>query len=497
MLDEIAKGLASHKLIPFLGAGVSAPQLRVDWNGIVGDMASQLSMAFGGTPDELQDIPQRYWDTRGPGAFAENLRRHLIRTSFDDSTGGVHLQMLTLHIGTVYTTNQDNLFELCSKKYGRPYRRVVTLEDLASLHPRDFALVKYHGDLDVPSSVVFTRESYDRRIADVDHFLNIRMRADVLGKGFMFVGYSFRDPNIRLLFQQLNAAFKGKMPKSYFVAYRYDPAMDSLLTDYGIDLIDPMALFPHAASADEAFQATISALHEKTVGFKTAQEISSIFEPSVPSPQRTITVFELSALSKRLGTTDLAADIQLFRALLDATLIPTDLQGTVAQLFGELVDRCSTEDESNALSASLFNLRLDADRSLDALAAVMTTARHRSEEAILNLYLPRAHGVPEAALPIACARSLELMDRSGIKANTAFWSHAKNWLRWYPDLPDVLKGYVKSQVDKHWRASGTGDNPLERAETLARSGLSSPPSFEKILANLKAVIPTRPGKPST
>jgi hypothetical protein len=63
-------------------------------------------------------------------------------------------------IKLIYTTNQDNVFETCMKKYGRAYRKIVKLDDLASAEPGDNLFVKFHGDLSIPDSLVFAKSDY-------------------------------------------------------------------------------------------------------------------------------------------------------------------------------------------------------------------------------------------------------------------------------------------------------------------------------------------------
>lgn len=49
-----------------------------------------------------------------------------------------------------------------------------------------------------PKSIVFTSDDYAYRIKN-ETFLEIRLKADLLGKKFLFLGYSLRDDNIKAL----------------------------------------------------------------------------------------------------------------------------------------------------------------------------------------------------------------------------------------------------------------------------------------------------------
>src|ERR1700729_4179279 len=129
LLDEIGRKLAKHKLIPFIGAGVSRPQLGVG----APELRARLVEAFGvpSAPErDLAAVAQFIEDTKGSEALIASLSSHLYRTEFDDSTGATHLQILSLDCGLIYTTNQDNISELAGTKYNRAYKVIVTHRDL-------------------------------------------------------------------------------------------------------------------------------------------------------------------------------------------------------------------------------------------------------------------------------------------------------------------------------------------------------------------------------
>ena len=281
MFEDISRGLARHKLIPFFGAGVSAPQLRVVWKDLSDEMADAIGLPLDRRGDFLT-VADEFVAAKGAGALAELLRRRLIASDFDDVKGWSHLFLLSPNAGLLYTTNQDNLFDLACVKKGRPHRIIVRVEDLAESAPRDALLIKYHGDLAYPDTVIFTGASYQARIADKHHFLNIRMQSDLLSKGFLFLGYSFSDPNIHQLFREIKAAFGGTLPPSYLVAFEYDPSMEDLHREFGVNVIDPRVAYPDAKSHDEAFKRYLKALSVRVLDLKAVEEVSSWLTPATP-----------------------------------------------------------------------------------------------------------------------------------------------------------------------------------------------------------------------
>ena len=119
--------------------------------------------------------------------------------------------------------------------------------------PGDYQLIMYHGDLDNPDSVVFTTDDYRARMENPDHFLNIKLRADLLARNLLFLGYSIRDINIQQILEELQVAFGGKLPKTYLIAFVSNDTLEERCKDYGIVLVDPMKVIPGATMPEEAF----------------------------------------------------------------------------------------------------------------------------------------------------------------------------------------------------------------------------------------------------
>ena len=134
MPDEIEHGLATHKLIPFFGAGVSAAHLGVLWADITNEMAEIIRLPKNQRGDPLY-VADRFVDEQGNGELANLLRKRLIVNEFDDVKGWPHLWLLSLSCGVLYTTNQDNLFELAALKKGRPHRVIKSQEDFSDWSP--------------------------------------------------------------------------------------------------------------------------------------------------------------------------------------------------------------------------------------------------------------------------------------------------------------------------------------------------------------------------
>ena len=488
MLDEIAVGLAQHKLIPFFGAGVSAGQLRVVWRDVANEMADALALPTE-QRENFPEVAEKYLQQFGQLVLVELLQRRLIASEFDDVKGWPHLMLLSLNAGVLYTTNQDNLFELAAAKKGRPIRVVVTLADLAASVPGEALLLKYHGDLWVPDSVIFTRSSYDGRIADRDHFLNIRMRSDLLAKGFLFIGYSFQDDNVRLLFREVQAAFGGTIPPSYLIAYRYDPSMEILREEFDLTIIDPMKFVPHATGPEDAFTRFLKECSDRVLQLKVEAQTEIMFAPGPRLSSKIATEFEVDTVVKAADG-PLVPALSTFRTLLDRTMIPDSLEPKVTEAFKKLCENSQSDDDLQAISGAIFNLSLSAQCALDAVSSFVV-AINRINPSGFPRYPVISAGHADIVTLLAGVHAIISIKHAGGKIGDAVRMHMRSWMPAYKNLPPELQGQVRSAMESAWADTGSSvpEHLFDNSGPLPMKG------FEEIYADLIGNLPKGLGRP--
>jgi len=161
LIGEMADLLAQHKLVPFFGAGLSRQHLGV----AAAELASEMATDIGRASDiPLAEITDFFVDERGQAAFIAFLNQKLVVAELDERKTPSHRLLVSLMQNLLYTTNQDNLFELTAGRYGRHYRTATTIDDLSESAPGEPLLIKFHGDTSVPESLVFGARSYKKRM---------------------------------------------------------------------------------------------------------------------------------------------------------------------------------------------------------------------------------------------------------------------------------------------------------------------------------------------
>jgi hypothetical protein len=469
VLEEMADLLGKQKLVPFIGAGVSRPQLGFAAAGLAEQMAEPLGRSPDTLLSELSDI---YADELGDEAFVSFLKEKLVLPDFDDTKVSAHRLLLSLCSNLLYTTNQDNIFEQVAERYGRPYRRLVTLSDLSDAIPGEPLLVKFHGDPAVPESLVFGKRSYDARLAAKDHPFDIKLRADLLGKRLFFVGYSLQDENVGKLLLGVRNAFAGQMPPSYLLAFEYDPAMEELSRIYGVRVVNPRFLFPDAQSNGEAFERCLKSLCDRTIKLQAKRGVERLFRDDQINPRMAME-YEVDAVAKVVETEAFLDALSVFRGEFDRTVVPNSLQQKVTDIFMRLCQRVDArqDKEMAALKAALFNISLPPQFAIQAMAAVMVTCNNRPlRNGMFDdfgaLVCP---ALQDGLRPVAAAMAITLMCDRGEMITDNFRHLATTWFQGFQDLNPDLRKNVEEAIPYGWPGSHASESPLNRPRLPMRA----------------------------
>jgi len=247
IISDLLNILKEQKLIPFVGAGFSESCGCPCAESLI----QQLSLHFKAehTLSSAGEVNLLRWAEYlkiiNGGRIEEVLQqinRILNDDSVDISHSKSHLLLAQLGVPIIYTTNYDHLIERGFNHLHIPCQIVVTTEDIiASAGSRCTQIVKFHGSLGQKDSIVLTESDYYERLEFVTP-IDIKLRADALGKSLLFMGYSFSDFNVRYLWFKLQRMMAGvqnsNVPPSYILLFKPDEITATLLKNTGILPID-------------------------------------------------------------------------------------------------------------------------------------------------------------------------------------------------------------------------------------------------------------------
>jgi hypothetical protein len=204
-LETLSKGIAERRAILFAGAGLSVALGLPSWRELIENMCAELGMEADriSGPDSYRTLAEYYrikhGDVRSLRRWMDQ-NRSMSRERVPDSR--IHELIVALDFPIIYTTNYDRNIEAAFEAHDKPYVKVANARDLAKVREGITQIVKFHGDFDDEESLVITETSYFDRLR-FDSPLDIKFRADALGKTILFLGYSMSDMNIRLLLHWL------------------------------------------------------------------------------------------------------------------------------------------------------------------------------------------------------------------------------------------------------------------------------------------------------
>ncbi len=210
-LGEIVAGDAAV----FAGAGLSVPSGYVDWRELIRPLAEELDLKIDLETD-LVGIAQ--FHVNANGANRSRLHKAVIEAISPTNPPTQNHELLArLPIRTWWTTNYDKLIETTLKSAGKIVDVKSAVPQLATSRPgRQATLYKMHGDVDRPDEAVATRDDYERYQAERGAFINA-LAGDLVSKTFLFLGFSFTDPNLSHVLTRVRLTFKTNQRRHYAV----------------------------------------------------------------------------------------------------------------------------------------------------------------------------------------------------------------------------------------------------------------------------------------
>lgn len=216
-IAKLKEAIRNKKVLLFVGSGISCSVGLPSWSELITKLADQLGIdkdLYEMLGDNLSlaeyyEICQSELDPAViPAQFICDYIKGKEAEQKDRITSArVLQQIVNLDCPIIYTTNYDHCLELAHAKQKKMCKAICDVKNMASVCERDTQIIKFHGDYDHPQSIVFSESSYFDRL-DFESPLDIKLRADMLGRSILFIGYSLSDINIRLLTYKLDKLWK-------------------------------------------------------------------------------------------------------------------------------------------------------------------------------------------------------------------------------------------------------------------------------------------------
>jgi hypothetical protein len=242
---------ASRPLILF-GAGASAGANLPTWSELAERLLDKMRITM---PSDIEPLEETFAKQDYPRFFgqAETLYRSLVpvcsfcQEQLVPKSQGSSLYPLLAQIPArgYLTTNYESLLHqyftenrLTSKEF---------LNSAESLSAVDFerprSIVKLHGDLSHPTSVVLTDRHY-QEVLSHPKFQALRAftSAHLHTSRLLFIGYSFRDPDLQFLLSEAAGKLRRKVPLYGILANTSEEEAEELYEKYNLKVLHYRAM---------------------------------------------------------------------------------------------------------------------------------------------------------------------------------------------------------------------------------------------------------------
>ena len=211
-INDYVKDLNNGTAALFAGAGMSIPAGFVNWSELLAEIAQDLGLDIAAESDLVSLAQFHVNENRN----RTKINRKILEEFTEDAEETEnHRLMARLPIASIWTTNYDKLIEKAFSKENKVVDIKFKVNQLLNTKPkRDIVVYKMHGDVDHPSEAILTKEQYEKYHQTHEPFINA-LTGELTTKTFLFLGFSFSDPNLDYVLSRLNFRYSENKRQHY------------------------------------------------------------------------------------------------------------------------------------------------------------------------------------------------------------------------------------------------------------------------------------------
>lgn len=217
LIREYTRELHNKNAAVFIGAGLSLVAGFVDWKDLLREIIEDLDL----NPDDEYDLVTlaQYHCNQvgGKSALTKKIFDHFAQTRKPTEN---HRILSQLPIQSCWTTNYDKLIEtalVAAKKV--PDVKYTEKQLAVTRLDRDVTVYKMHGDVDHSGDAVISKDDYEEYPEKMGAFV-AALRGDLVERTFLFLGFSFTDPNLDYILSRVRIRYRGSQRHHYSVQKR-------------------------------------------------------------------------------------------------------------------------------------------------------------------------------------------------------------------------------------------------------------------------------------
>jgi hypothetical protein len=190
---DLVEAIQRRRAILFVGAGVSMSVGLPSWQRLIEHMTAELGLSDVTAPGRdftYQTLAEYYRIKQGSiGPLRSWMDGEWKIAPERAARSPIHQLIVALGFPLIYTTNYDRNLEAAFEAQQIPYVKIANAKDVAKAEEGVTQIVEFHGDFDDDASLVLAETDYFDRLS-FDSPLDVKFRADALGRSLLFIGYS-------------------------------------------------------------------------------------------------------------------------------------------------------------------------------------------------------------------------------------------------------------------------------------------------------------------
>ncbi|EZS39162.1 hypothetical protein W591_02177 [Staphylococcus aureus VET0332R] len=214
-IEKYVKALESNTAAIFAGAGLSCGAGYVNWKTLLNEAAEELELNIDKEEHDLVGLAQHYINKKRSRGNLNTVIMEQFSTRAELTEN--HKLLAKLPIDTYWTTNYDCMIEKALDSEGRIVDVKRNQNQLTvSVADKDATVYKMHGDIDSIDKIILTRDDYEKYNLTHPKFREI-LEGDLLSKTFLFIGFSFTDPNISYILSRIRLVLEDNTRPHYCI----------------------------------------------------------------------------------------------------------------------------------------------------------------------------------------------------------------------------------------------------------------------------------------
>ena len=216
-IEKYVNEIKNNNAAMFIGAGFSQNAGYVNWKNLLKGVAEDLELDIDKEHD-LVALAQYCYNKNGNRSIINDTI--FAEFSKDKDIDENHRIIARLPILSYWTTNYDSLIEDALNDAKRIVDVKSRNDHLSLTKPhRDAIVYKMHGDKNEPNEAILIKDDYEQYYRNHAQFITA-LSGDLISKTFLFVGFSFTDPNIDYILSRIRIEYGTQNNRQHYAIMR-------------------------------------------------------------------------------------------------------------------------------------------------------------------------------------------------------------------------------------------------------------------------------------